>query len=96
MDNIYNTIYNNLPKKYNKKIKNKIEFIKSENGKKEFTKTKNTIKENKQQKICPPIFCSNSHTPLIIDNLQSFLLRCGTRLYEWGTEWDSNLLVKVC
>ena len=29
-------------------------------------------------------------------NLLSFLLRCGTRPYEWGTQWVSNSLVKVC
>ena len=26
-------------------------------------------------------------------NLLSFLLRCGTRPYERGTQWDSNSLV---
>ena len=26
----------------------------------------------------------------------SFKLRCGTRPYELGTQWDSNSLVKVC
>ena len=29
-------------------------------------------------------------------NLLSFLLRCGTRPYERGTQWDSNSLVWVC
>ena len=29
-------------------------------------------------------------------NLRSFLLQCGTRPNEWGTQWDSNSLVKVC
>ena len=29
-------------------------------------------------------------------NLLSFLLRCGTRPYERGTQWDSNSLVYVC
>ena len=29
-------------------------------------------------------------------NLLSLLLRCGTRSYEWGIQWDSNSLVKVC
>ena len=28
-------------------------------------------------------------------NLLSFLLRCGTRTYEWGTQWNSNSLVKA-
>ena len=28
--------------------------------------------------------------------LLSILLRCGTKLYEWGTQWDSNSLVNVC
>ena len=26
-------------------------------------------------------------------NLLSFLLRCGTKPYEWSTQWDSNSLV---
>ena len=26
-------------------------------------------------------------------NLRSYLLRCGTMWDEWGTQWDSNLLV---
>ena len=26
----------------------------------------------------------------VSSNLLSFLLRCGTRPYEWGTQWDSN------
>ena len=29
-------------------------------------------------------------------NLQSFLLRCSTRLHDWGTLWESNSLVKAC
>ena len=29
-------------------------------------------------------------------NLLSFLFRCRTRPNEWGTQWDSNSLVKVC
>ena len=29
-------------------------------------------------------------------NPSSLLLRCGTRPYEWGTQWDSNLIMKVC
>ena len=29
-------------------------------------------------------------------NLLSFLLRFGTGPYEWGSQWDSNSLVKVC
>ena len=29
-------------------------------------------------------------------NLQSFLLRCGRRTYDWGTQWESNSLVKMC
>ena len=29
-------------------------------------------------------------------NLLSFLLIRGTKLYEWGTQWDSNSLVKIC
>ena len=26
-------------------------------------------------------------------NLLSFLLRCGTRSFEWATQWDLNSLV---
>ena len=26
-------------------------------------------------------------------NLRSFLLKCGTMAYEWGTQWDSNSFV---
>ena len=29
-------------------------------------------------------------------NLHSFLLRCGTRPYEWGTQLELNSLMKVC
>ena len=29
----------------------------------------------------------------VCGNLLSFLLRCGTRPYEWGTQKDSNSLV---
>ena len=29
-------------------------------------------------------------------NLHIFLLRCGTRSYEWGTQWELNSLMKVC
>ena len=28
-------------------------------------------------------------------NLLSFLLKCDIRPYEWGTQWDSNSLMKV-
>ena len=28
-------------------------------------------------------------------DLQSILLGCGTRLNKWGTQWDSNSLMKV-
>ena len=31
-----------------------------------------------------------------LSNWLSFLLRCFIRLYEWGTQWDSKSLVKVC
>ena len=31
-----------------------------------------------------------------LNNLQSSLLLCGTRLNEWGTQWDSNSLLQVC
>ena len=35
--------------------------------------------------------------PLWVDsNLLSFLLRCATKPYEWGTQWELNSLVKVC
>ena len=53
----------NIMKKKNKK---KTEFIISASGKKEFTKSKNEIKENLLQKICPPTFCTNSYIPLTI------------------------------
>ena len=29
-------------------------------------------------------------------NLLSFLLRCGTRPYEWGTQWDSTTTCHTC
>ena len=29
-------------------------------------------------------------------NLLTFLLRSGTRSYEWSTQWNSNSLMKVC
>ena len=29
-------------------------------------------------------------------NLVKVLLRCGTKEYKWGTQWDSNSLVKLC
>ena len=32
---------------------------------------------------------------LPFSNLLNILLRCGTRLYEWDTQWDSNSLVKI-
>ena len=32
----------------------------------------------------------------ICRNLLSFLLWYSARLYEWGTQWESNSLVKVC
>ena len=42
--------------------------------------------------------CSNFSRPRLKDltkggNLLSFLLRCGTRPYERGTQWDSNSFV---
>ena len=36
---------------------------------------------------------TNPSTQAGCGNLLSFLLRCGTRPYEWGTQWDSNSLV---
>ena len=57
------------------------------------------------------IFLSNTHhfqtdlmnrwetkqeLPLKVSNLLSFLLRCGTRPYGWGTQWELNSLIKVC
>ena len=32
----------------------------------------------------------------LYSNLLSFLLRCSTSMYKWGTQWDSNRFVKVC
>ena len=32
----------------------------------------------------------------LVINLQSFLLKCGTRPYEWGPQWNSTSFMKVC
>ena len=45
--------------KYNKMAK--MQLIKIENGKKEFTKSKNKIKENLKRKIYRQTFCTNSY-----------------------------------
>ena len=46
-----------------------------------------------------PIYIYVCHSPgkmLRCGNLLSFLLRCGTRPYERGTQWDSNSLERCC
>ena len=32
---------------------------------------------------------------IVGSNLQSLLLRCGTKSYKWSTQWNSNSLLKV-
>ena len=39
---------------------------------------------------------TSTHTALDSSNLLSGLLRCGTRLFEWDTQWELNSLMKVC
>ena len=34
------------------------------------------------------------YSNLVSSNLRSFLLRCGTRPNEWGSQWDSNSLCR--
>ena len=50
----------------------------------------NTPRKKKKTKT------KNSLFAVIRCNLQSILLRCGTRPYERGTQWDSNSLMWVC
>ena len=38
-------------------------------------------------RLCVDVYCNN---------LLSVLLRCGIRLIDWGTRWDSNSLLQIC